>query len=130
MTSTGDPRTIRKELREETLRIVEYARFPRLSAGQRPRLGFTRDISRSGLCVGVDDAEDVGSLLRLAVRDLDGQKATASVQRVVWCTAERDGRYWLGLELLARPEAAQRGPARGTLAGAERSRTGSRTAEA
>ncbi len=107
MTSIGDPRMMRKELREETLRIVEYARFPRLSA-ERPRLGFTRDISRSGLCVGVDEAVDVGALLRLSVRDLEGKTASASVQRVVWCTAERDGRYWLGLELLARPRAAER----------------------
>ena len=117
MTSIGDPQTIRKEPREETLRIVEYARFPRLSAHQRPRLGFTRDISRSGLCVGVDEAEDVGSLLRLAVRCLDGKTATASIQRVVWCGAERDGRYWLGLELLARPRATQ-GEAYGRMAGA------------
>jgi hypothetical protein len=105
--STGDPMkavngdAIRKESREERLGIAEYTRFPRVAPGQRPRIGFTRDISGMGMCLGVDDTEPIGSLLRVTFRGLDGRAAPPSILRVVWCSSERDGRYWLGLELLS-----------------------------
>ncbi len=99
--STAEADPIRQELREEALRIVEYTRFPRDAADQRQRLGFTRDLSVSGMCLGVDDAEPIGSLLRVTVCGLNGRPAPARVERVIWCSAERDGRYWLGLELLS-----------------------------
>jgi hypothetical protein len=92
---------IRKEPREESLRIVEYARFPRISPGQRPRIGFTRDVSEAGMCLGTDDAEPIGSLLRVTVRSLDGRPRSPSIHRVIWCSTERDGRYWLGLEFVS-----------------------------
>ncbi len=104
---TGDPMravnsdVIRKESREEGLRIVEYARFPRISPERRPRIGFTRDVSEAGMCLGVDDAEPIGSLLRVTVRSLDGRPRSPSIHRVVWCSTERDGRYWLGLEFVS-----------------------------
>ncbi|MDH3213276.1 MAG: PilZ domain-containing protein [Myxococcales bacterium] len=105
--STGDPMktvngdAIRKESREERLGIVEYTRFPRVAPEQRPRIGFTRDVSGMGMCLGVDDTEPIGSLLRITFRGLDGRAAQPSIHRVVWCSSERDGRYWLGLELLS-----------------------------
>jgi hypothetical protein len=92
---------VRKEPREESLRIVEYARFPRISPGQRSRIGFTRDVSEAGMCLGADDAEPIGSLLRVTVRSLDGRPRSPSIHRVVWCSTERDGRYWLGLEFVS-----------------------------
>jgi len=104
---TGDPMravngdSIRKESREESLRIVEYARFPRVSPERRPGIGFTRDVSETGMCLGVDDAEPIGSLLRATVRGLDGRPRSPSIHRVVWCSSERDGRYWLGLEFVS-----------------------------
>jgi hypothetical protein len=99
----ADADDARSEPREENLRIVEYSRFPRSSPGQRPRIGFTRDVSQTGMCLGVDDAVPIGSLLRVTVRSLEGRAARPSIHRVVWCSAERDGRYWLGLELLSEP---------------------------
>ena len=92
---------IRREPRDESLRIVEYARFPRISPEQRPRIGFTRDVSEAGMCLGVDDAEPIGSLLRVTVRSLEGRPRSPSIHRVVWCSTERDGRYWLGLEFVS-----------------------------
>jgi hypothetical protein len=92
---------IRKEPRDESLRIVEYASFPRVSPERRPGIGFTRDVSEAGMCLGVDDAEPIGSLLRVTVRDLDGRPKSPSIHRVVWCSAERDGRHWLGLEFVS-----------------------------
>jgi hypothetical protein len=94
--STG----VRGEKREETIRIVEYSRFPRVAPLQELRIGFTRDLCAAGMCLGVDECEPVGSLLRLSVRDVAGQCADAFIGRVVWTGAEPDGRFWLGLELL------------------------------
>lgn len=90
----------RREARSEKIRIVEYSRFPRVAPHQRLRLGFTRDLSNSGMCLGVDRREPVGSLLRLCLRDIEGRSHEACVGRVVWTHAERDGRHWLGLALL------------------------------
>ncbi len=91
----------RREAREDTVRIVEYSRYPRDAAEQRTQLGFTRDISRMGMCVGVDRAERVGVLLKLCVRDVDGLSPEPTLARVVWTRGEWDGRFWLGLELLS-----------------------------
>jgi hypothetical protein len=91
---------VRREEREKTVRIVEYSRFPRVSPLQTLRVGFTRDLSAAGMCLGVDVWEPAGSLLRLAIRDVAGRCANAFIGRVVWTAADRSGRFWLGLELL------------------------------
>jgi len=93
---------IRREEREETIRIVEYSGFPRIAPQQQLRVGFTRDLSDSGMCLGVDRCEAVGSLLRLCIRDIDGRPADARVGRVVWTSAELDRRFWLGLQILSK----------------------------
>ncbi len=97
---------VRGETREETVRIVEYAGFPRVAPQQQLRVGFTRDISDSGMCLGVDWNESIGSLLRLCIRGIDGRDAEDCAGRVVWTRAERDGRFWLGIELLAKVSAS------------------------
>jgi hypothetical protein len=93
-------RTVRREEREETLRLVDYVVFPRASDDPTTRVGFTRDLSPVGLCMGIDDAEPIGALLRVTVRGLDGQPNLVVVAQVVWCSAERDGRYWVGLDFV------------------------------
>ena len=100
---------VRVHEREETVRIVEYSRFPRVAPLQNLRVGFTRDLSAAGVCLGVDECEPVGSLLRLSVRDVAGHCADAFIGRVAWTEVGRDGRFWLGLELLT--EALTRNPA-------------------
>ena len=94
------PIRLRSEAREDGVRIAEYTGFPRRGSEQCPRVGFTRDFSASGLCLGVDLGENVGALLRVTVRQPDGSPGHTSIRRVIWCSAERDGRYWIGLELL------------------------------
>ena len=69
---------VRRETRREELRTAEYTPFPRIRAGQRPRLGFTRDVSALGMCLGVDVPEHVGSLIRVEVRRLDGRSMGAT----------------------------------------------------
>jgi hypothetical protein len=55
------PGPIRREPRKDTVRIVEYTRFPRVGPDPGPRIGFTRDLSTSGMCIGTDEAEIVGA---------------------------------------------------------------------
>ena len=90
----------RCEPRDLAVRLVDYAEFPR--AGQGPsRVGFTRDHSPRGMCISVERPEAVGALLRITLRHLDGRPARSTIERVVWCNAGNDGRFWLGLELVA-----------------------------
>ncbi len=90
----------RREERVNAIRAAEYTPFPRTRANETPRRGFTRDASPLGMCLGVDLPEPIGALLRIEVRELDGQPIGATVGRVVWCKPTRDGRYWIGLDLL------------------------------
>ena len=94
----------RREPRVDEVRSAEYTPFPRISTSQAPRVGFTRDVSPLGMCLGVDVPEKTGSLLRIEVRRLDGKSVGATIGRVVWSKATRDGRYWLGLDLLCEPD--------------------------
>ncbi len=95
---------VRRERRRDEVRSVEYTPFPRVHGEQLPRLGFTRDISTLGMCLRVDTPERIGSLFRVQVRQLGGQSMGASIARVAWRMATRDGRYWLGLDLLCETE--------------------------
>ena len=95
---------IRREVRVDAVRSAEYTPFPRTRASQTPRRGFTRNASPLGMCLGVDMPERIGALLRIEVRELDGQSIGATIGRVVWCKPTRDGRYWIGLDLLCEPD--------------------------
>lgn len=115
---------LRTEARTETVRIVEYTEFPRRVSNRELRMGFTRDISDSGVCLGVDHPEPVGSMLRLDIRTLDGRHTDARIGRVAWTSDGGDGRHWIGIEMLtstsntaaaapfARLRAASTGPGR------------------
>lgn len=94
---------VRRGPRKDEVRIAEYAPFPRSSAEHQPRIGFTRDVSALGMCLGVDAPEEVGALLRVDVKRLDGRSIGASVGRVVWCAPVQNGRFWLGLDLMCEP---------------------------
>jgi hypothetical protein len=95
---------IQRETRVDEVRSAEYAPFPRIRANQTPRRGFTRDVSPLGMCLEVDAPEGIGALLRIEVRKLDGQSIGATIGRVVWCQPTRDGRHWIGLDLLCEPD--------------------------
>ncbi len=95
---------IRRETRAEEIRIAEYTPFPRVHASQHTRIGFTRDVSSLGMCLGVDEPESLYTLLRIDVRQIDGRSIGASIGRVVWCSETCDGRFWLGLDLLCETE--------------------------
>jgi hypothetical protein len=96
----GARRTQRREERVAVVRHVEYTPFPRVSAHQRGRLGFTRDVSNAGLCLRVETPETAGALLRVAVRGVDGRPARVAVARVVWTSPTVDGAWWVGLQIV------------------------------
>jgi hypothetical protein len=90
----------RAEERIDTVRIVEYSEFPHRVSKRSARVGFTRDISGSGLCVGAERPERVGSMLRLGIRALDGGPTDSRIGRVAWTSETLDGRHWIGIKLL------------------------------
>lgn len=97
---TAVTRPPRSETREQIVRLVEYAPFPRSSAEQRTRIAFTRDVSASGLCLGATSAEPVGSLLHVTVRCVDGRPTLETLARVSWCASDDEGRFFVGLHLV------------------------------
>jgi hypothetical protein len=91
-----------RDTRERTVRQVEFSQFPRATRGDGTQLGFTRDESASGMCLGADHAEPLGALLRIVVRGTDGRPALDCVARVVWTRERNDGRWWLGVQIVQR----------------------------
>ena len=104
----------RREPRQEVVRHVDYCPFPRARSDQSLRLGFTRDLSPSGMCIRVDTPERVGSLLRVTLREVDGQPRLESIARIAWSSPTIDGAHWVGLSLLRsgrrQPTLVRRGP--------------------
>jgi hypothetical protein len=98
--ATGAERTTRREERVAVVRHVEYTPFPRVSAHQRGRLAFTRDVSPSGLCLRVEAPECPGALVRVAVRGVDGRPARVAIARVAWSSPTVDGAWWVGLAIV------------------------------
>jgi len=78
---------------------VEYCPYPRASAARGCQVGFTRDLSTSGMCLEADREQRVGSLLRLTLRSIDGRPRLEALARVVWCRPG-PGSSLLGLSLL------------------------------
>ena len=95
------PGNTRSEHRNSTVRIVEYTPYPRRTRNERRRVGFTRDASRSGMCLAVETPEKPGSLLRVIGTDVDGNASSDDLARVAWCEPRWDGRFWLGLDVIS-----------------------------
>lgn len=98
---TATLRPPRRERRERSVRLVECAPFPRASSEQRWCFGVTRDLSRSGLGVRLGRAMQVGSLVRVRVRSVEGHVSLDGLARVIWCRAGGEGGTALGLSVLA-----------------------------
>lgn len=91
----------RREPRQRVVRHVEYCPFPRARPDQCLRVGFTRDLSASGMCLRVDAPERVGSLLRVTLRAVDGRPEREGIARIAWSSPSSDGGHWIGLSLVA-----------------------------
>lgn len=105
----------RRVRRDTTVRLVEFAPFPRVRRDQRWRHGFTTDLSARGLCLRAKDVAPTGSLLHVIVRSVDGRPFLDVVARVAWTTRGPEGDVRVGLEFVA---TRQRAPLRVMAGGA------------
>ena len=94
-------RSVRKARRIATVRLVEFAPFPRARREERWRVGFTLDLSSQGACLRAKETEAVGSLIRVIVRGVGGRPTLDSIARVVWSADGRFGEVRMGLSMLA-----------------------------
>ena len=99
--STGRSRTVRRVRRDATMRLVEFAPFPRVHRDQQWRNGFTLDLSPRGLCVRARMVAPIGSLLRIIVRSVDGRPSLDAVARVAWIARTPGSHPRMGLEIVA-----------------------------
>lgn len=114
----GEPTELPKLRREERLdvvRRVDYAPYPRARTSQGERVGFTRDLSSSGMCLRLDVPEPVGSLLRVSQSEIDGSTTRESIARVVWSAPTVDGGCWVGLAVIEPRRALRAGSRAGSL---------------
>jgi len=102
--SSAGSRSLRKVRRETTVRLVQYAPFPRAHRDERWQAGFTLDLSPAGACLRGEEAAAVGTLLRVIVRSVDGRPSLESLARVVWSARGRVGEARMGVALLAERE--------------------------
>lgn len=94
--STGERRLPRRQ----ALRQVEYSNFPRMDLDAGRQTGLALNESDSGICIAVQSKQEIGALLRVTVRGIDGRTARDVVARVVWCRDADEGRYRIGVEML------------------------------
>jgi hypothetical protein len=99
--SESDRDSSREAERDETVRLVEFAPFPRVQRGQHWQHGVTVDLSPRGLCVRAQKTASIGSLLRVLIRSVDGMPALDCVARVVWSEHRPAGAPRMGLAVVA-----------------------------
>jgi hypothetical protein len=99
--STPGLQAARKARRIATVRLVEFAPFPRERRDEQWGVGFTLDLSSQGACLRTKEAAAVGSLLRVVVRGVDGRPTLDSIARVVWHARGSFGEVRMGVSMLA-----------------------------
>jgi hypothetical protein len=91
---------IRAELRQRVVHLVEYSRYPRHDPGEGRRVAYTQDRSSTGLGLDLPEPIEPGELLRITLRDIDGEVDMDGLARVVWCRTSESGRARAGLSML------------------------------
>lgn len=99
--STLGLQAARKARRIATVRLVEFAPFPRERRDEQWGVGFTLDLSSRGACLRTKEAAAVGSLLRVVVRGVDGRPTVDSIARVIWHARGNYGEVRMGISMLA-----------------------------
>ncbi len=90
----------RTETRQRVVHLVEYSRYPRRHLGEDQRIAYTQDRSTTGLGLELSEAVEPGELLRIRLRDIDGEIDMDGLARVVWCESVSSGRARAGLAML------------------------------
>jgi hypothetical protein len=91
---------VRAEVRRPVVHLVEYSRYPRHDPSEDRRVAYTQDRSESGLGLDLNEVVEPGELLRITLRDIDGEVDTDGLARVVWCRPGESGRARAGLAML------------------------------
>jgi hypothetical protein len=98
LNSDGVP--LRLENRQRIVHVVEYSHYPRRLAAESRRVAYTQDRSESGLGLDLPERVRPGELLRVALRNIDGQVDIDGLARVVWCMDTDSGRARAGVAIL------------------------------
>jgi len=91
---------LRLETRQSVVHVVEYSRYPRRLASENRRVAYTQDRSESGLGLDLPERVSPGELLRVTIRDIDGQVDLDGLARVVWCKQNDGERARAGVSML------------------------------
>jgi hypothetical protein len=91
---------LRLERRERVVHVVEYSHYPRRLASENRQVAYTQDRSQSGLGLDLPERVRPGELLRVTVRDIDGEASIDGLCRVVWCKDTEGGRARAGVSML------------------------------
>jgi len=91
---------LRLESRQRIVHVVEYSHYPRRLAAESRRVAYTQDRSESGLGLDLPERVRPGELLRVTLRDIDGQIDLDGLARVVWCKDTDSGRARAGVAML------------------------------
>lgn len=100
MNTEGVP--LRLESRESVVHVVEYSHYPRRLATEGLRVAYTQDRSATGLGLDLPERVRPGELLRVTLRDIDGEVDLDGLARVVWCKETEAGRARAGVAMLRR----------------------------
>jgi hypothetical protein len=91
---------VRSEVRRHVVHLVEYSRYPRHDPSEDRRVAYTQDRSDTGLGLDLNEVIEPGELLRVTLRDIDGEVDMDGLARVVWCKPGESGRARAGLAML------------------------------
>jgi len=91
---------LRLESRQRIVHVVEYSHYPRRLAAESRRVAYTQDRSENGLGLDLPERVRPGELLRVTLRDIDGQIDVDGLARVVWCKDTDNGRARAGVSML------------------------------
>jgi len=90
----------RAETRQQIVHVVEYSHYPRRDPGEAQRVAYTQDRSTTGFGLDLPEGVKPGELLRIRLRDIDGEIDMDALARVVWCQSLSSGRARAGLAML------------------------------
>ncbi len=79
---------------------LQRERRIRRDPGEAQRVAYTQDRSRTGFGLDLPEGVKPGELLRIRLRDIDGEIDMDALARVVWCKSLSSGRARAGLAML------------------------------
>ena len=91
---------LRLQSRQSVVHVVDYSHYPRRDAFAPRRVAYTQDRSENGLGLDLPEVVTPGDLLRVSVRDVDGNIDLEGLVRVVWCERTQAGRARAGVAML------------------------------